>query len=1287
MISFLRKVFNEVAKTKKYVIILSKTNTLPMSERIEPKNALNAAYRKLKPTKSELEQFTTNLSKLLDKVHHSEAEKESEENFKNLLSEFLKGTYYQDRFQINTFGRTDLVIHNDKTAKSTVGVLLEAKKPSNRAEMVTSDDLNAKAFHELLLYYFRQKDANNNDLKYCVITNVYEWYIFDAAEFYREFEQDKALKKAYFAWRDGQKESTKTDYFYKNIAADAVAKKQENLRYTYLDLRTYEPLLSSEEDKMPRKLLWLYKLLSPEHLLKQSFANDSNSLDRKFYNELLHIVGLTEVKEKGKKLIERKQVGERDQGSVLENTRSILKHEGFVHYLSNPEQYGDTDEERLFGVALELSITWLNRILFLKLLEAQLITYHQDRTYAFLNQTQVPSFDKLNSLFFKVLAIPTHKRTDDAKETFGRVPYLNSSLFELTTLERATLRISNLEDHLTLPVYRQTVLKDGQGKRLSDTSLSTLEYLFRFLDAYDFSTEGGEEVQSENKTLINASVLGLIFEKINGYRDGSFFTPGFITMYMSRETIRRAVTQKFNEAFGLDCDNFEELKNFASTRNYKKDFIRQANELIDGLTICDPAVGSGHFLVSALNELLAVKSELGVLADKNFDTLPVRVEVVNDELIVTERNGDFFTYRPGVVDSQRVQETLFHEKEKLIENCLFGVDINPNSVKICRLRLWIELLKSAYYTEASKYAELETLPNIDINIKTGNSLLYRFDLPQDLSEVFRKQNSGLRVYKDTVKAYKHTRSREEKEQFLTFIRSLKEEIKTAVSNRDPRRKKLANLRGQLTLLDSNIDLFGKPIQDPGLVAAEKKRLTKLIEQREREIEEIEDNVIYRDAFEWRFEFPEVLDGQGNFVGFDVVIGNPPYIRQEEIKELKPFLQQHYETYAGAADLLVYFVELSMRILKAEGYFTYIIANKFMRANFGSNLRRWLQRYQFEEIIDFGDLPVFEEATTYPCILSLHKAPPTAAFSGAVVDTLDFDNLPAHLDSIRFDSQQSQLSNKGWAISDERVQRLLTKIKSKGVPLEKYVNGKVYYGIKTGLNEAFVIDEATRERLIAEDAKSEEVIKPFLAGRDVKRYQPLKANKYLIFARRGIKIKNYPAVLKHLEQYRAQLEPKPKDWQGKWEGRKPGSYRWYELQDAVDYYTEFEKPKIVVPAIVNGASYSYDSLGAYSNDKTSIIAVDDFYLLGLLNSKAVDLIIKYTASTKSGGYFEYKPMYVSQLPIAKASETQKDRIRNCVRSIMRKKEENPAADTSALEAEIDRLVYELYDLTEEEDWFD
>jgi adenine-specific DNA-methyltransferase len=292
------------------------------------------------------------------------------------------------------------------------------------------------------------------------------------------------------------------------------------------------------------------------------------------------------------------------------------------------------------------------------------------------------------------------------------------------------LFISNLKDDKTIPIFSQTVLKDQQGKKRTG-NISTLQYLFEFLDAYDFGAEGGEEIQEDNKTLINASVLGLIFEKINGYKDGSFFTPGFITMYMCRETIRKAVVQKFNETKKWNCKDIEELYDKIEDR-------KEANKIVNSIKICDPAVGSGHFLVSALNEMIAVKNDLKILQDRDGKRLKeYQVEVVNDELIVTDEEGELFEYNPSNKESQRIQETLFHEKQTIIENCLFGVDINSNSVKICRLRLWIELLKNAYYKNAT---ELETLPNIDINIKCGNSLVSRFAIDADLKQALKKAN-------------------------------------------------------------------------------------------------------------------------------------------------------------------------------------------------------------------------------------------------------------------------------------------------------------------------------------------------------------------------------------------------------------------------------------------------------------------------------------------------------------------------------------------------------------------
>lgn len=693
-----------------------------------PAKALNKAYLKKSLKREQIELFKANLARLLDRVN----EKESEEHLKNLVSDFLKDTWYRNGFEINTKDHTDLVIHTGPSLTDPAGVLIEVKRPSNKNEMISPDRPNAKALHELLLYYLQERCVGDNrEIRHLVVCNIYEWYIFDAADFERFFFANRKLVEEFRDWDAGRLPGVGTDWFYQEIARRFMD--QAELPCVCFDLREYQRLVrnnTSEPFATPeaadRKLLALYKVLSPVHLLKQQFANDSNSLNREFYNELLHIIGLEEVKEKGKKLIRRKPAGSRHDGSLLENTCSFLKTRSRLAGIDNPGQYGATEEEQLFSVGLELCITWLNRLLFLKLLEGQLISYHKgDRKFAFLNGSRITDFDELNELFFEVLAVREDERTGSVREKFGAIPYLNSSLFEESDLERKTVRISELKNRLDLPLYSGTVLKDGSGKRLGG-SRNTLHYLFEFLDAYDFATEGSAEIQEQNKTIINAAVLGLIFEKINGYRDGSFFTPGFITMYMCRETIRRAVLRKFNERYGWSCADFTALYNVLDRID-----LREANEVINSLRICDPAVGSGHFLVSALNEILAVKSELGILADRDGKRLRgYTVTVENDEPIVV-CDEQIFQYNYRDAESQRVQETLFHEKETIIENCLFGVDINPKSVAICRLRLWIELLKHAYYRrprqgEAADTPQLETLPNIDINIKCGNSLVSRF---------------------------------------------------------------------------------------------------------------------------------------------------------------------------------------------------------------------------------------------------------------------------------------------------------------------------------------------------------------------------------------------------------------------------------------------------------------------------------------------------------------------------------------------------------------------------------
>ncbi|NQT68009.1 MAG: Eco57I restriction-modification methylase domain-containing protein, partial [Desulfobacteraceae bacterium] len=460
----------------------------------------------------------------------------------------------------------------------------------------------------------------------------------------------------------------------------------------------------------------------------------------------------------------------------------------------------------------------------------------------------------------------------------------------------------------------------------------------------------------------------------------------------------------------------------------------------------------------------------------------------------------------------------------------------------------------------------------------------------------------------------------------------------------------------------------------------------------------DDEEMYRiNAFDWEDEFSEIMKNGG----FDAVIGNPPYIRQESLKDSKAYFEKRFTVYHGVADLYTYFIEKGVSLLKQSGFFSYIVANKWFRANYGKPLRHWMKQQNIVEIIDFGDLPVFKHATTYPCIIIIQKKAPDPTFRASTIKTLDFTNLEEYVAQNHYDVRQNMLDESGWALLNQKSQDLLDKLRKSGVTLGKYVDGKIYRGVLTGLNEAFVIDDATRKKLITDDPKSAEVIKPFLVGRDIKRYQPVFSEKYVIFARRGIHIEKHAAIRNYLAQFKERLMPRPKDWKGeKWQGRKPGSYQWYEIQDTVDYYAEFEKPKIIVPAIVKSASYAFDSDGFYSNDKTTIIPTTDKYLLGLISSKLLDFYIHSISSTKQGGYFEYKPMYISILPIRpidfnhpddKANHDQIVSLVNTILDLNKKLVETKTPQAKevlrrqieATDRQIDKLVYKLYDLADEE----
>ncbi len=450
------------------------------------------------------------------------------------------------------------------------------------------------------------------------------------------------------------------------------------------------------------------------------------------------------------------------------------------------------------------------------------------------------------------------------------------------------------------------------------------------------------------------------------------------------------------------------------------------------------------------------------------------------------------------------------------------------------------------------------------------------------------------------------------------------------------------------------------------------------------------------AFDWPQEFPQIMKAGG----FDVVIGNPPYVRQESLKDQKEYYQSRYAVYQGTADLYSYFIERGISLLRPCGIFSYIVANKWMRANYGKPLRKFLLTKQIEEIVDFGDLPVFKSATTYPCIIRVSNNKPIREFCVSKVETLDFPSLDEYVKQHRHPMDQRSLTDDGWTLGDKRTENLLKKLQSMGSPLEEYVMGGIFRGVITGLDKAFVIDEDVRKKLIEEDPRSIEIIKPYLAGRDIKRYQPLPEKRFLLFTRRGIDIKNYPAIEKYLKQFKPQLTPKPDDWDGNaWEGRKPGPYKWYEIQDVVDFYPEFEKPKITYVKFQMKTAFTFDSGIHYPNGAIFIIPKKDFYLLGLLNSKLGWFLISNYCTKIQGGYqliFQYLgkiPIYTPDFdnPNDKARH---DRMVKLVIEMLElhkhlshaKTDQEKRIITQEIEStdrQIDSLVYGLYGLTGDE----
>ena len=1245
--------------------------------------SLNKAYRQVSVDKLSFDVFKSQLKALYEQI----ATIDTEEKLKGDLMDFLKLSFYGQNYKVSPNGKIDCAIHLGNMIEDPVGVIIEVKMPTNVSEMITRDNLNKKALQELLLYYLRERVGKKNiQLKQLVVTNIYEFFIFDAQEFERIFYSNKKLVKRFEEFKAGELTSDKTEFFYKEIASDYISQSSDKLTFTYFDIRDYKKHLDKGND---RRLIELYKVFSPEHLLKKSFMTDSNKLNTKFYSELLYIIGLEEVEDKDshKRIITRRKEAERNLASILENAINVLDSEDLLDYYPERFSYGKDRKEQLFNIALSLTISWVNRILFLKLLEAQLIKYHKgDSSYSFMNLNKITDYDELNKLFFQVLAKRPQDRKDVINAKYGKVPYLNSSLFEVSSLEKGTIRISNLENH-DLPLFGGTVLREGTKPRYRQ--LPTLRYLLEFLDAYDFASEGNEEIQENAKPLINASVLGLIFEKINGHKDGSVFTPGAVTMYMSREAIRQTVVWKFNEVMGWNCKDYEALLD-----KDIEDYVK-ANALVDSLRICDPAVGSGHFLVSVLNEIIRTKYDLGILLDcdgKRIKKQDYNIDIENDELLVSDEDGLPFVYVPGNPESQRVQEALFKEKRTIIENCLFGVDLNPNAVNICCLRLWIELLKNAYYTKESGYTELETLPNIDINIKVGNSLIHRFALNQDISEILKKSGVSISDYRNAVSQYKNAHSKDEKHALEETIQKIKDDFQTYIGQHDPRLVRKYQIERELDKVSAPL-LFEVSKKEQAQRDKQAKELQKKLANIQKEIDDIRNNRMFVGAFEWRIEFPEVLDEEGNFEGFDCIIGNPPYIQLQKMGTDADALQKmNYDTYERTGDIYCLFYEMGMKLLRKGALLSFITSNGWMKSAYGHSLRSlFAEKYAPSLLVDFAGYKVFESATVDVNILNLKNDKGIVPTKACSIDKSGFDitklsdYVQTHSVDMKFDDSDS------WAILSEIEKSIKSKIDAVGTPLKDW-DIQINFGIKTGFNDAFIIDSQTKDEILSkctsayERVRTTEIIRPILRGRDIKRYSYQYAGLYLIstFPAKGYDIDDYPAVKDYLLKFGIErLEQTGKEHIINGErvkARKKTSNKWYETQDSISYWDLLSQPKIIWGEISDKSKFCIDLHGRYVPEATTFMLSGEnlIYLLAFLNCSVSEYLFSIIGTTTGVGTVRWKKYKILELPVPKSipNDLYSQLLEVCSQTI-------ESSDNDSNESKINSIIYQVYGLSEDE----
>ncbi len=893
------------------------------------------------------------------------------------------------------------------------------------------------------------------------------------------------------------------------------------------------------------------------------------------------------------------------------------------------------------------------------------------------------------------------------EDYFGSIPFLNGGLFECLDDKTSGIYIDGF-----------TAVKKNQpdvpnflffgGERTVDLNpvygtknrRYTFRGLLKILSSFSFTID--ENSADDQEVALDPELLGRVFENLLASFNpetattarkstGSYYTPRGIVDYMVSESLRAYFRTHLAEIENIDLKLDELFSTGVEANPFTKSESVKIVSLIEGVKIVDPAVGSGAFPMGALHKMVSILNKVDAGNELWKQAQIKAADGITDPGLRRETKKRIEEFFQG-------KNADYGRKLYLIQRCIYGVDIQQIAVEIAKLRFFIALLVDEKIEAQKDNWGIEPLPNLDFKIMQGNSLISGFmgiDFDADAEKTDKQEQTGF-DFADAddglIQAFEQTKIDFQNESDAKRKKQLKDEVEDLLIRIFETRikKQRADYFRALEQIERRNAIIPNKQTRADLVAKEKKKLSQKtgfdLENIEKQLREFTSKKKTKPFFPWRLYFAEVFEKGG----FDIVIGNPPYVRQEAIKALKPELAHAFgDFYCGTADLYTYFYKRGIDLLNGEGHLCYIAPNKFMRASYGRNTRRLLAaEVTPRQIIDFGDLPIFD-ATTYPSIILVEKRAPGSKDlirAATFTDITQIEKPGRSLKEIGFTLPPGALKVEGWTLERQEVLALMDKLRKAGRPLGEYVQGRFYRGILTGLNEAFVIDEATRNKLIAEDPKSAEVIKPWLRGRDIKKWKAQWAGLYLITIpssanrewpwsnekteaeSRRLFAKTYPAVHHYLAQHEDKL--KRRDDQGQF---------WWELRSCA-YYEGFENPKIIYPNITKTNICSFDETGVLANQKCFIIPTADLFLLALLNSKVTMRWFRSTLPLLRGGFFEPSSVFMENYPVFPATSAQKAPIIERVQKILA----DPGdPNVSNLEAEIDRLVYGLYGLTRDE----